>query len=221
MERVLFLEQDADERSPTLNCVMEIVRKRKCELKCIFLVPVSLEITDWIQVQEKQIKEATARAEGVARKFQEKLTSEGLKFSWKVIPFTPSAFIESVQEMLPVNVIITGKLNLDPLAEKGIKHLEDLSVYFSCPVLPARSLIKEKGSNGRILSRMLLFGTGAAGIYFGFFPLLEKFNKVLYMKGGVLGALAVMLTVPIVAYTYGSFTECIPKLLGLEKTAGH
>ena len=221
METMLFLEQDVDERSPTLNCIIEIARRKKCDLKCVFLVPVSLEIVDWIQVQEKQVKVAMAKAEEIGKKIHEKLAAEGIKFSWKVTPFTPTAFMESVREMMTADVVIVGKLALEPLAEKGIKHLEDLSISLSCPVLPARSLIKEKSSTGQILSRMLLFGAASAGIYFGFFPLLDKLNKIVYMKGGVLDALALMLTVPIVAYTYGSFTEGIPKLLGLEKSVKH
>jgi len=44
METMLFLEQDVDERSPTLNCIIEIARRKKCDLKCVFLVPVSLEM---------------------------------------------------------------------------------------------------------------------------------------------------------------------------------
>ncbi|WP_231887717.1 hypothetical protein [Thermodesulfatator autotrophicus] len=50
--------------------------------------------------------------------------------------------------------------------------------------------------------------------------MIEKLNYKIYMTGTFLGAIAVLATVPIHAYIYGSFAECLPKLLGLEKSAG-
>ncbi len=221
MEKIVFLEQNVEKKTPALNWVVEVAKQRECDLCCIFLIPPTLQTSEWVEMQEKQSKEAMAKAEEVGKSLESELKKEGINFSWKVVQFTPSSFMEAVQESLPTDLIIAGDLDLEPLVEKGIKHLEDLSVTFSCPVLPANTLVKEKDQKGKIIARMCIFGIGSAAIYFGFYPLINKLNNIIYMKGGVLGALAVMCTVPIVAYIYGSFTEGIPKLMGLEKTAGH
>ena len=99
--------------------------------------------------------------------------------------------------------------------------LEDISLRYKCPAIPLSALLPEKRKGrGKTLTRALIFGVLSACSYFLFFPQLDKLNHAIYMKGTILGAIAVMVTVPIHAYIYGSFTEVIPKLLGLEKSAG-
>ncbi len=76
---------------------------------------------------------------------------------------------------------------------------------------------KKKGTN---IFRFLAFAALSVVSYFVFFPYIDKLNHLIFMKGTFLGALAVMAVVPVHAYIYGSFTEYLPKWLGLEKSAG-
>jgi hypothetical protein len=68
--------------------------------------------------------------------------------------------------------------------------------------------------------RFLAFGVLTAAIYLFFFPRIDYLNHALFMKGSILGGLAVMAVVAIHAYVYGSFTEYLPKFLGLDKSGG-
>ncbi len=221
MEKILFMGKHVDGESSHLDQVVEIATNRGAELSALFVIPVSMETADWINVQEKQIKEAEEKARAYGRRVEEYLQAGGIPFNWQVVHLVPSAFMAALEELTPVDIIIAGDIDLEPLAEKGIKHLEDISALLNCPVLPLSSLVPdEKKANGRVLTRLLLFGALSAVSYFFFFPLIDKLNHAIYMKGTFLGALAVMLTVPFHAYIYGSFTECFPKLMGLEKSAG-
>ncbi len=221
MGKILFMGKNIDGQSSHLDQVIEVATSRGAELSALFLIPVSMETADWINVQEKQIKVAEQKASDFGRKVEENLKARGMTFDWKVVHLVPSAFMTALEEFTPVDIIIAGDIDLEPLVEKGIKHLEDISALLNCPVLPLASLLPaQKGSNGKTLTRLLLFGALSAVSYFLFFPQLDKLNHAIYMKGTVLGALAVMLTVPVHAYIYGTFTECLPKLIGLEKSAG-
>lgn len=221
MEKILFMEQSVDEYSSNLGHAIEIAKNKGAELSALFFIPVLLETADWIEVQEKQIRDAEDKAKRFARKTQDKLQEDGLSFKWKVVQAAPDAMMEAIQACTPVDVIIAGKVDLEPLSEKGVKHLEDISARFNCPVLPVVSLLPAKRKlKGKMILRFLAFGALSAVSYFVFFPHLDKFNHSIYMKGTILGALAVMVTVPVHAYIYGSFTEYFPKFLGLEKSAG-
>ncbi|WP_456433026.1 hypothetical protein [Thermosulfuriphilus sp.] len=220
MEKIVFIEQ-TDRESKNLASVISLASEKGAELIALFLIPVSLETADWIEVQEKQLKEAEEKIEAFAQSMKEESAKRGLSFHWHIAHYTPRAFIKAMNEIGPADVIIVGELDLKPLAEEGIKHLEDISVRMNCPVLSIKTLMPEETtSKKKVLARMALFGGLSAASYFLFFPQIDKLNHLIYMKGNILGALAVMATVPIHAYIYGSFTECIPKILGLEKSAG-
>lgn len=222
MEKMLFIEQNTEEKSSNLAQVVEIAERNGAELSAVFFIRVSLETADWIEVQEKLTADAEKRANNYAQKIRENLEGKGVSFTWQVVQLTPSAFIKALEEAVPADIIIAGRMDLDVLSEKGIKHLEDISVLFGCPVMPVSSLLPEKVKHkGKALVRFAGFAALSAASYLLFFPQIAKLNNLIYMKGTILGGLAVMVTVPIHAYIYGSFTDYIPKLLGLEKSAGN
>ncbi|WP_022853699.1 adenine nucleotide alpha hydrolase family protein [Thermodesulfatator atlanticus] len=220
MERIVFIEQV--EREPkNISYALQIARQKGAKLSVLFLVPVALETADWIDVQEKQIKEKKEKLETVASKIKEEAQKLGVELEYKIVEYLPRAFLLAMKEFSPADLIITGDLDLSPLAGEGIKHLEDLSIRMRCPVLSIKTLLpQEKASKKKIFTRMAIFGSLSALSYFGFFPMIDKLNYKIFMTGTIYGAIAVLLTVPIHAYIYGSFAECLPKLLGLEKSAG-
>ncbi|AEH44208.1 hypothetical protein Thein_0325 [Thermodesulfatator indicus DSM 15286] len=218
MERILFIEE-VDREPKYINHAIEIAKKKKAKLYILFLVPVSLETTDWIDIQEKQIKEKKEKLENLLNEIKAK--GIGVEIEGKVIEYLPRAFMLALKEFSPIDLVIVGNLDLEPLASEKIKHLEDISIRLKCPVLSIKTLLpQERTSKKKVISKMCLYGSLSAISYFGFFPMIEKLNYKIYMTGTFLGAIAVLATVPIHAYIYGSFAECLPKLLGLEKSAG-
>ncbi len=217
MEKIIFVEE-VDREPKNLSYVLQIAKNKGAHLSAIFLIPVVVETVDWIEVQEKQLKEKEEKIEAFAKEVKKECEDEGIGFEWKVIQYRPRAFMMTMEEFSPADLIIVGDVSLKPLAEEGIKHLEDISARLNCPVLSLKSLMpQDKYSKAKILTRFSIFGGLSALSYFVFFPHIDQLNHIIYMKGTLLGALAVLFTVPIHAYIYGSFGECIPKLLGIEK----
>ena len=206
MEKIVFIDQGTTPEHDRLKFILEMSTRRQANVEWLLLCEASA------------IRDLEAQAMQMA---QDQMAGTDLKISPHVVEYTADNFIRVLNELSPMDIIITGKLDLEPLAEHGIKELEDISTRFKCPTLPLLALIPEKkDSKTKLLLRALIFGCLSAASYFLFFPQLDKLNHTIYMKGTVLGALAVMVTVPIHAYIYGSFTEIFPRLLGLEKSAG-
>ncbi len=220
MEKIVFVEQ-VDREPKNISYALEIAKKKGAHLSALFLIPVVVETVDWIETQEKQIREKEEKIASFAQALEERCRKEGVELEWKIIQYRPRAFMQAMKEFSPAELIIVGDVDLKPLAEEGIKHLEDISLRMNCPVLSIKTLMPpEKKSKAKVWVRMGVFGTLSALSYFVFFPHIEELNYKIYMTGTLWGALAVLFTVPIHAYIYGSFTECIPKLIGLEKSAG-
>ena len=221
MEKILFIENLTDEKSSKVDHAIAIAEKKDLELSALFVIPVRQDVPNFPEVQAEQIEKAETKVSQFAENKAAELKDRGRPFAWKVVQSTATTFMEALEAFTPVDIIMTGKIDLEPLAEKGIKTLEDISTRFGCPVLPVEGLLAEKEkSKGTSFFRFLLFAALSVMSYFVFFPYIDKLNHLIYMKGTFLGALAVMVTVPIHAYIYGSFTEYLPKWLGLEKSAG-
>ncbi len=219
MKKILFMENLTDAKSSKLAHAVEIAKTKGLELTALFVIPVHPDVTDWIDVQEKQVREAEAKVKEYAEKMASELKEQGVAFNGTVVQSMPDAWMKSMESSIPADVVMVGKVNLDPLAEKGIKTLEDLSGHLKCPVFPIESMMIEKQKTHRInIFRFAAFGVLSAVSYFMFFPRIEQLNYAIFMKGTLLGALAVLVTVPIHAYVYGSFTEYFPKFMGLEKS---
>ncbi|MBW2109292.1 MAG: hypothetical protein JRI36_11610 [Deltaproteobacteria bacterium] len=221
MKEILYIENVVDEKSSQVSEAISLATTKGLGLSVLFVVPLHPDVTDWVDVQEKQLDEAEANVESLGKKLESELKEKGQPFKWKMIRGTGDAMLESIGEFMPADVMLVGKLDLEPLGEKGVHNLEDLSSRFHCPVLPVERLlagseVKQKNNIVRFLS----FGVLSAASYFLFFPQLDRLNHALFMKGTILGGLAVMAVVGIHAYVYGSFTEYIPKFLGLEKPGG-
>ncbi len=219
MEKIIFVEE-VDREPKNISLAIRIAKNKGAKLFAVFLIPVAVETVDWIDVQEKQIKEKEQKVSSFAEGVKKECEDQGVEFEWKVVQYLPRAFMMAMEGFSPADLIIVGDVSLKPLAEEGIKHLEDISARLGCPVLPLKSLIpEEKRSKVSLLTRFALFGGLSALSYFVFFPNIDKLNHAIYMKGTIIGALAVLFTVPIHAFIHGSFGESLIKVLGLEKSS--
>lgn len=221
MKEILFIENLVNEKSSQLSQAISLASAKGLRLSALFVIPLHADVSDWVDQLQNQVREAETKVEAFARKTAAELEKQGLSFRWKMIQGTSDAIMKSISEFMPADIVLVGKLDLEPLAEKGVNNLEELSSQFHCPVLPVERLSAGKGQNAKQnIFRFLAFGILSAASYFLFFPQLDRLNHSLFMKGSILGGLAVMAVVAIHAYVYGSFTEYFPKFMGLDKTDG-
>ena len=221
MKEMFYIENLADEKSSQINHAISLAGAKGLRLSALFVIPLHPDVADWVDVQEKQVKEAETKVESYAKKIAADLEKKGQPFRWKMIQGTADALMESIGEFMPADIALVGKLDLEPLGEKGVHNLEDLSSHFHCPVLPVERLSASGKDKGKLsIFRFLAFGVLSAAIYIFFFPQIDRLNHALFMKGTILGALAVMTVVPIHAYIYGTFTEYFPRFIGMDKSGG-
>jgi hypothetical protein len=221
MKEILFIENLMNEKSSQLSQAISLASAKGLRLSALFIIPVHADVSDWVDQLQNQVREAETKVDAFARKTAAELEEQGLDFRWKMIQGTSDAVMSAIGEFMPADIVLAGKLDLEPLAEKGINNLEELSSHFHCPVLPVERLSVGEGRRAKQnILRFLVFGILSAASYFIFFPRLDRLNHSLFMKGTILSGLAVMAVVAVHAYIYGSFTEYLPKFLGLDKTDG-
>jgi hypothetical protein len=221
MKEILFIENLVNEKSSRLSQAIGLASAKGLRLSALFVVPLHSDVSDWVEQVEKQVEEAEENVQAFGRKMEAELETQGLSFRWKMVRGTSDAIMTSIGEFMPADIVLVGKLDLKPLAEKGVHNLEELSGKFHCPVLPVERLSADKEKKGKTnLFRFLAMGVLSGLSYFLFFPQLDRLNHALFMKGTVLGGLGVMAVVAVHAYVYGSFTEYFPKFMGLDKTDG-
>ncbi|WP_157627908.1 hypothetical protein, partial [Thermodesulfatator autotrophicus] len=131
MEKILFIEE-IDREPKYVNHALEIAKRKNAKLYVLFLVPVSLETADWIDIQEKQIKEKKEKLEKLLSEIKQK---SNIEIEGKVIEYLPRAFMLALKEFSPIDLVIVGDIDLEPLASERIKHLEDISVRLRCPIV--------------------------------------------------------------------------------------
>lgn len=222
MKRMLFIENAVDEKSSKLGHAIDVAKNRGLELSAVFVISVRLDVADWVEVQEKNVKEAETKVTNFAKKIEAELKDKGPPFRWNVVRSVSDPLIQALEAFTPTDIIVAGNIDLEPLREKGIKNLEDLSSHLRSPIVPLDRLwageTKAKRPN---LFRFLAFACISAASYFIFFPQIDRLNHAIFMKGTILGGIAVMVVVGIHAYCYGSFTEYFPKFFGLDKPSEH
>ena len=221
MKEILFIENLMHEKTSQLKAAIDMASAKGLKLSALFIVSLHPEVSDWVEVYEKQLKEAEKRLSAYGERMASELDAKGQAFRWRLVKGTGEASMNAINEFLPADIILTGKLDFESLALKGVHNLEELSSQIHCPVLPVERLVLSEAPNAKPnLLRFALFGGLSAAIYFFFFPQIDRLNHSLLMKGTVLGGIAVMFVVALHAYIYGSFTEYLPRFIGLDK-GGH
>ncbi len=218
MKELLFIENLMNEKNSQLNEAIGMASTKGLRLSALFIIPLHPELSDWVEVHEKQIQAAEERVTAYGERMASELEAKGQDFRWQMVKGTADAIMQAISEFMPADIILTGKLDFETLALKGINNLEDLSGQVHCPVLPMERLtVAETSPPKTNLWRFALFGGLSAASYFLFYPQINRLNHVLFMKGTVLGGIAVMVVVGLHAYIYGSFTEYLPRFMGLDK----
>jgi len=221
MKEIVFIENLMNPKTSQLAAAVALAEAKGLRLSAVLVIPQHPEVSDFVEMHANQIKEAENRVDAYGRRMASELEAKELSFRWRSILGTGDAILEAIGAYMPADIILAGKLDFEALALKGVHNLEELSGRFHCPVLPVDRLTAEDTAPARAgLLRFALFGALSAVSYFWFFPQIDHFNHALLMKGTWLGALAVMGIVGLHAYIYGSFTEYLPRFMGLEKHGG-
>jgi hypothetical protein len=221
MKEILFIENLMSEKTSQLDEAIGLASTKGLRLSALFIIPLYTEVSDWVEIHEKQVEEAKARVTAYGEQMAAELKQQEQPFRWKVVMGNGDAVMAAITEFMPADIILTGKLEFDALSLPGIHNLEELSGHLHCPVLPVERLADDAAPKTKIRWVSFgIFGGLSAASYFLFFPQIDHLNHVLLMKGTFLGALAVMVVVALHAFIYGSFTEYFPRFLGLDK-GGH
>jgi len=222
MKEILFIENLMHEKTSQLKEAIDMASAKGLKLSALFIISLHPEVSDWVEVYEKQVKEAEERLNAYGERMASELEARGLGFRWRLVKGTGESIMNAINEFLPADIILTGKLDFETLAFKGVHNLEELSSQVHCPVLPVERLVLSETPVAKPnLLRFALFGGLSAAIYLFFFPQIDRLNHSLLMKGTVLGGIAVMFVVALHAYIYGSFTEYLPRFMGLDKGGHH
>ena len=134
MEKILFIENLTDEKSSKVDHAIAIAEKKDLELSALFVIPVRQDVPNFPEVQAEQIEKAETKVSQFAENKAAELKDRGQPFAWKVVQSTATTFMEAMEAFTPVDIIMTGKIDLDPLSEKGIKTLtllfsKSLTIY--------------------------------------------------------------------------------------------
>ena len=218
MKELLYIENLMHEKTSQLNEAIGMASTKGLRLSALFIIPLHPELSDWIEVHEKQVQGAEKRVAAYGERMAAELEAKGQDFRWQMVKGTGDAIMNAISEFMPADIILTGKLDFETLALKGIHNLEELSGQVHCPVLPVERLAAgEELKDKTNLLRFALFGGLSAASYLLFYPQIDRLNHALFMRGTVLGGIAVMVVVGLHAYIYGSFTEYLPRFMGLDK----
>lgn len=219
VSRILLLGQNLDIDSLAIRYATELAKGKGGEI--VSLIPVSpmessLEPTiEWIEAQERRVKEEMEKAKRHAKEITEYFDKHGIACSSQVIKFEKEKFMEKMEALMPVDLVITDKVEFP--SDLGIKSITDLSTHFNCPVIDAEAMYKTfKPVSAKVWMKFLLYGIGSAFMYFVFFPHLQELNKF-YMAGSIIGGIAIMVTAAIHAWVYGNTMECLLKFIKLDK----
>nr|HID58252.1 universal stress protein [Desulfobacterales bacterium] len=218
MKRILLLEQKLDESTTAIQYAYRIAKRDGAEVLCLFLIPSSMTTADWIETQERVVGEDIKKAERIGMRIKQRFEDEGIRFSYRAIRFQPTIFMKELEASMPVDLVIAGRLTSPvEVADLGLGSIGDLGVRLNCPVIDAEAMQKSfEPISPRLWRRFILYGIGSALMYFVFFPNIKHLNKF-YMGGGILAGLAIMVTVAVHAWVYGSTTECLPKFIRMDK----
>ena len=144
MKEILFIENLMNEKNSRLNEAVDMASAKGLRLSALFIIPLHQEVSDWVEVHEKQVKEAETQVAAYGERMASELEAAGQAFRWRMIQGTGDAILEAISEFMPADIILTGKLDFESLALKGIHNLEELSSQVNCPVLPVERLTADE-----------------------------------------------------------------------------
>ena len=209
MKKIILIDNKWDFKSPVLQYALKASKGTDTEIVGIFLT-------------DDSSKETVEKAETTLRTIKQDFASEGVSFSSYVLGPDPRAFIRKIEDLMPASLVLIGDVKFSEEMVKGGASVEALKDKLTCPVTTAEAIAgvhaEKKAAKGINWGKFIVYLLGSIVMYGVFFPMLKDLNATIFMKGTVLGGIAVMAVVAIHAWIWGNTTEILPKLFKLEKT---
>jgi len=217
MKKILLVGQKLDMNSPAVRYGETIAKKEDAEVAFLFVVPSSITTPDWMGTQERGVENALKKAKEVGANLKRHFDEEGIRSSFRAIRFQAGIFKKEMAALMPADLIVAGQLEFShEAADQGITSIADLGAAFSCPVIDAQAMEDHfKPVSKKLWLKFMLYGTGSAFMYFGFFPYVKHLNNF-FMTNGIISGLAIMVVVAAHAWIYGNTAECIPKFIKMD-----
>jgi len=210
LRKIILIDNKWDIRSGALQYVLKASKGTDTEVAGIFPV-------------DDSSRETVEKAETMLRNIKQDFASEGISFSSYVIGPDPGAFMRKIDDLMPASLVLFGDVKFSDEMVKGGVSIKALGEKLSCPVTTAEAVAagahaEKKTVSGINWVRFTVYLIGSIIMYAVFFPMLKGLNATIFMKGTVLGGIAVMVVVAVHAWIWGSTTQILPKLFKLEKT---
>ncbi len=207
MKKIILIDSIWDIRSPALQYALTAAKGTDTEIAGIFLTSDSTS---------KTFEDAEATLEAIKQEF----AAGGITFSSYVTGPEPGAFIRRIDDLMPASLVLIGEANFTGEMKKGGASIEALKEKLTCPVTTAGNLAGaqagKKAAKGINWGKFIMYAIGSIFMYGIFYPKIVTLNGSLFMKGTVLGGLAIMAVVIVHAWVWGNTTYILPKIFKLE-----
>ena len=208
MKKIILTDDRWDFNSPLLQYALKASKSTDTEIVGIFLI-------------DDRTKETIEKAETTLRAVRQAFTSEGINFSSHVIGADPGAFLKRIDGLMPVSLVLIGDVKFSEEMVKGGVSVKALKEKLTCPVTTIEAIAgahaEKKHAAGINWGTFIMYLIGSIIIYGVFFPMIKNLNATIFMKGNVLGAIAIMVVGVVTAWVWGNTTHILPKLFKLEK----
>ncbi len=208
MSKIILIDEKWDFDSPISRYVLKMAKGSDTEIVGVCLTGDTED-------------ETVSRAQAVLSDVKQKFASEGVDFTSYVIGPDPKAFMSRIEGLMPASLVILGDITFSDEMIKGGVSAEALKEKLTCPVTTADAIAashaEKKPAKGINWGIWIIYAIGSLIMYGVFYPYIEVLNEKIFMKGTVLGGLAIMVVVAVHAWIWGNTTHILPKLFKLEK----
>ena len=208
MKRIILIDDGWDIKSPAIQYALKASKGTDTEVVGILLAGSPDNVT-------------MTRAETAFRAVKQVFASEGINFNSQVMGNDSRAFLSKLEGLMPASLILIGSIKFSEVMAKAGVSIETLKRKFTCPVTTSEALTfahaEKKHAAGINWGAFIMYLIGSIIIYGVFYPMIKNLNATIFMTGTVLGGLAIMLVVVVVAWVWGNTTHILPKLFKLEK----
>ena len=241
MRRILVLAQNLAVDSQVATYAARIARASRAEVVCLSLVTsyastaelihaqsqgtiqrlrslrARQTTADWVHTLETLRSKQWRETERQKKDLKEYYEKQGIPFSSHVVSFDSGAFLKKLEELMPVDLMISSKLRFPrELAAQGIMTLGDLGARFSCPAIDVDVMQHFlRPVPRRLWALLAAYGTGTLLACILFLLNVRELN-LFFMRGGILPALAIMAAAGVVAWGYGRTVQCLFRLTKLD-----
>jgi hypothetical protein len=209
LKKIILIDDRWDFNSPLLQYALKASKSTDTEIAGICFAADAT-------------RETINKSETMMREVKNNFAAEGVSFNTYVAGSDPGAFMKKLNDLMPVSLVLIGDVKFSEGMVKGGVSIKALKEKLTCPVTTIEAIIagahaEKKHAAGINWGMFILYLIGSMLIYGVFYPMVKNLNATIFMKGDVLGAIAIMVVTIVTAWVWGNTTHILPKLFKLEK----